>query len=117
LTASACAAAPRRRRRACISWRRSARRWAAWSASCGVEPGSNKITAALALLKTLPLAGSIITGDAIFTQKEVCRVIVDGGGCVFTVKENQPTLRADIALAFGNASPLSTPLGAVVSPA
>ena len=83
-----------------------------------VEPGSNEITAALALLKTLPLAGSIVTGDAIFTQKETCRVIVDGGGSyVFTVKENQPTLRADIALAFGDASPLSISLGAVVSPA
>lgn len=83
-----------------------------------VEPGSNEITAALALLKTLPLAGSIVTGDAIFTQKEICRVIIDGGGgYVFTVKDNQPTLRADIALAFGDASPLSALLGAVVSPA
>ncbi len=83
-----------------------------------VDPGSNEITAALALLKTLPLAGSIVTGDAVFTQKEICRVIVDGGGnYVFTVKENQPTLRADIALAFGDASPLSAPVRALVSPA
>lgn len=83
-----------------------------------VEPGSNEITAALALLKTLPLAGSVVTGDAIFTQKEICRVIVDGGGSyVFTVKDNQPALRADIALAFGDVSPLGSSIRAVVSPA
>ncbi len=72
-----------------------------------LEPGDNEITAALALLKTLPLAGSIVTGDAIFTQKEICRVIIDGGGdYFFTVKDNQPALKADIALAFGGDSPL-----------
>ncbi len=72
-----------------------------------LAPGSNEITAALALLKTLPLAGSVVTGDAMFTQKEICRVIKDGGGDhFFTVKDNQPALKADIALAFGGDSPL-----------
>ena len=72
-----------------------------------VPPDSNEITAALDLLKTLPLKGVIITGDAIFTQKEICRTIIDGGGdYFFTVKDNQPTLKADIALAFGPVSPL-----------
>jgi hypothetical protein len=72
-----------------------------------LAPDSNEITAALSLLKTLPLTGSIVTGDAMFTQKEICRVIKDGGGdYFFTVKDNQPTLRADIALAFGGDSPL-----------
>ena len=72
-----------------------------------LAPDGNEITAALELLKTLPLAGSVVTGDAMFTQKEICRVIKDGGGnYFFTVKDNQPTLRADIALAFGGDSPL-----------
>lgn len=72
-----------------------------------LAPDSNEITAALALLKALPLAGSVITGDAIFTQKEICRVIKDGGGDYFlVVKDNQPALKADIALAFGGDSPL-----------
>ena len=35
-----------------------------------VEPDQNEITAALVLLKGLPLEGRIITGDAIFTQRE-----------------------------------------------
>jgi hypothetical protein len=72
-----------------------------------VAPEANEITAALELLKTLPLAGVIITGDAMFTQREICRTIIDGGGdYFFTVKDNQPTLKADIALAFGPDSPL-----------
>ena len=71
-----------------------------------VAPETNEITAALELLKTLPLKGVIITGDAIFTQREICRVIIEGGGdYFFTVKDNQPALKADIALAFGPDSP------------
>ena len=73
-----------------------------------VAPDANEITAALQLLRTLPLAGVVITGDAMFTQKQICRVITDGGGdYFFTVKDNQPALKADIALAFGPVSPLS----------
>jgi hypothetical protein len=72
-----------------------------------MEPESNEITTALQLLKTLPLKDVVITGDAMFTQREICRVIKDGGGdYFFTVKDNQPALKADIALAFGPASPL-----------
>jgi predicted transposase YbfD/YdcC len=72
-----------------------------------VAPDGHEITAALQLLKTIPLAGVIVTGDAIFTQREICRVITDAGGdCFFTVKDNQPMLKADIALAFGPLSPL-----------
>lgn len=72
-----------------------------------VPPDSNEITAALQLLKTLPLDGVIITGDAMFTQREICRVITDGGGdYFFTVKDNQPALKADVALAFRPDSPL-----------
>jgi hypothetical protein len=63
---------------------------------------------ALQLLKSLPLQDVIITGDAMFTQREICRVIKDvGGDCFFTVKDNQPALKADIALAFRSTSPFS----------
>lgn len=59
------------------------------------------------MLKELPLEGAIVTGDAMFTQREICRVIRDrGGDYLFTVKDNQPRLKADIALAFGPDSPL-----------
>ena len=73
-----------------------------------VAPEANEITAALQLLKTLPLDGVIITGDAMFTQREICRIVIEGGGdYFFTIKDNQPGLKADIALAFGPDSPRS----------
>ena len=72
-----------------------------------MAPDTNEITAALALLKKLPLQGAVITGDAMFAQKEICRTILDGEGhYFFTVKGNQPALRTDIALAFRPDSPL-----------
>lgn len=72
-----------------------------------VPPEANEITAALELLKALPLKGVTITGDAIFTQKAICQAIIDGGGdYFFTVKGNQPALKGDIALAFQGFSPL-----------
>ena len=79
-----------------------------------MEPEANEITTALQLLKTLPLKDVIVTGDAMFTQREICRVIREGGGdYFFTVKDNQPALKADIVMAFGPASPLS---GMVAAP-
>jgi DDE_Tnp_1-associated/Transposase DDE domain len=72
-----------------------------------VAPEANEITAALTLLKGLPLDGAIVTGDAIFAQRELCRHIRGAGGhYLFAVKANQPALRRDIALAFGDTSPL-----------
>jgi hypothetical protein len=71
-----------------------------------VEPDQNEITAAMVLLKGLPLDGAIITGDAIFTQREICRHICDRNGhYIFAVKDNQPELKNDIAEAFGDLSP------------
>ena len=78
-----------------------------------VPPEANEITAALELLKTLPLKGVTITGDAIFTQRAICQVIIDGGGdYFFTVKGNQPALKAEIEQAFRPFSPLGRVVGA-----
>ena len=72
-----------------------------------VAPDENEIVAALALLKELPLEGAVVTGDAIFCQREICRTITDGhGDYLFVVKDNQPELKADIAESFGDLSPL-----------
>lgn len=71
-----------------------------------VEPDGNEITAALALLKALPLQGAVITGDAVFCQRAICQTIRDRQGeYLFAVKANQPALMADIAVAFGDAFP------------
>ena len=54
-----------------------------------------------ALLGALPLAGAIITGDALYCQRVVCQQIVQAGGdYLLTVKGNQPQLLADIAEVF-----------------
>ena len=66
-----------------------------------VPPGGNEITAALTLLKGLALDGLLVTGDAEFAQRALCRTIVQrGGDYFFVVKDNQPRLREDIALVF-----------------
>jgi hypothetical protein len=62
-----------------------------------VDSATNEAKAVLPLLRSLVLEGKVITGDAIFCQREICEEIVDRGGhYVFTVKENQPTLLQDI---------------------
>ncbi len=61
----------------------------------------DEIGAARALLSQLDLAGWIVTGDAKFTQKGLAEQIVAAGGdYVLIVKDNQPTLRADIATLY-----------------
>jgi hypothetical protein len=77
-----------------------------------VEPEQNEITAALALLKSLPLEGAVITGDAIFCQRAICQHVRDKKGrYLFAVKQNQPALHAAIAESFGDLSPLGNPHG------
>ena len=72
-----------------------------------VAPEANEITAALDLLKTLPLQGAVVTGDAIFAQRRICEHIQKAGGdYLFTVKANQPALHRDIQAAMGDDSPL-----------
>lgn len=61
----------------------------------------NEIVAAPRLLKCVDLRGKVVTGDAMFTQKELSRQVVEAGGhYVWSVKENQPGLRADIESLF-----------------
>jgi len=72
-----------------------------------VAPEQNEITAALTLLKGLPLDGTVITGDAIFCQRQICQHIRDSRGhYLFAVKKNQPELHDAIAESFGDLSPL-----------
>ena len=51
------------------------------------------------LLDEIEIAGKVITADALLTQKAIAEYLVDerGADFVFTVKENQPTLKRDIA--------------------
>src|SRR6266581_63420 len=57
-------------------------------------------------LAQVDLQGRVVMGDALQTQREVCTQIVAGGGdYLLPVKENQPTLLADLAAAFSPTGP------------
>ncbi len=61
----------------------------------------NEITAAKAMLKALPVKGAVVTGDAMFCQRELCAAISSkDGDFLFVVKDNQPALVQDIEAAF-----------------
>lgn len=58
------------------------------------------------MLAALPLKGAVITGDALYCQRTLCRQITDGGGhYVVVVKRNQPQLLADVQLLFDTPPP------------
>jgi hypothetical protein len=69
-----------------------------------VDAKTNGHKAALQLLGILPVKGRVITGDAMFCQRDLCAAVIQAGGdYVFTVKDNQPSVVIDIGagLAFG----------------
>ena len=77
-------------------------------AQARVPAETNEHKAALRLLEAMVLRGRVITGDAAFCQRDLCRQVVgDGGHYLIKVDDNQPTLVADIAAAFG--PPFSPP--------
>lgn len=66
-----------------------------------MPPDTNEHKAALALLERTVLKGRVVTGDAMFCQRDVCEQILAGGGdYLFVVKDNQPELKAAIAAEF-----------------
>jgi hypothetical protein len=61
----------------------------------------NEISVAPRLLQELDLRDKVIAGDAMHTQRALSRQIVAAGGdYLWLVKDNQPTLRDDIAQLF-----------------
>jgi hypothetical protein len=67
----------------------------------GAEEKTNEHKAALPLLKGVGLERRVVTGDAMFCQRDLSRQVVDAGGhYLWFVKDNQPTLLRDIEAAF-----------------
>jgi len=67
----------------------------------GVDDKTNEIGAMSAFLTDLVITGRVFTTDALHTQTAMSRAVVDGGGdYVMIVKDNQPTLRADLETLF-----------------
>jgi hypothetical protein len=77
---------------------------------------TNEHKAALRLLGVLPLAGKVVTADAMFTHTDVCDTITDAGGdYLLAVKDNQETLLADIVATFEGDGTAFSPLPAAVA--
>ena len=68
----------------------------------GVGPVQGELTTARQLTaELLPVAGNVITGDALYCQRDYCQQLLDAGGdYLVIVKKNQRELYDAIALAF-----------------
>ena len=67
----------------------------------GEEKSEAELTVAPALVARVTWPGRVLTGDALFCQRNLCaQVLAAGGDYLLLVKENQPTLFADIGLLF-----------------
>jgi hypothetical protein len=83
-----------------------------------VEATTNEHQAALQLLGLLPLAGKVVTADAMFCHRDVAaQIVAAGGDYVLAVKDNQATLHADIAALLDAAASLSPPTAGRSRPA
>ena len=72
-------------------------------AQLGVQDKSHELGHLEALLDALVLDGRVVTADALHTQRAVAQAVISrGGDYLLPVKENQPVLRSDIALAFAH---------------
>lgn len=66
-----------------------------------VDAKTNEYKAALEMLDFIPLKGMIVTADAMFTHRDICRKVKDrGGDYILPVKDNQPNLKHDIQAVF-----------------
>lgn len=67
-------------------------------AQCPVDSKTNEIPALQTLLDPLDIKDHVVTCDALHTQKDTARYIVKekNADYLFTVKDNQPTLKQDI---------------------
>ena len=64
-----------------------------------IDEQRGELSEASELLDMLPLKGRLVSGDALYCQREVCKQIVAADGYyLVTVKSNQPHLYEDIKL-------------------
>lgn len=84
---------------------------AAVPVTSGPDKTEAELTVAPGLLTQLAWTGRVLTGDALYCQRTLCRQIIEAGGdYVLRVKDNQPSLRADLALLFDPPTVLGRPL-------
>jgi len=87
-----------------------------WLGSEAVAQGSNEIPAAQRLLRRVELEGSLVTADALHTQTETARIVVQekGADYLFTVKGNQPGVAANLQQLYRHLEGAFSPSGADV---
>jgi hypothetical protein len=85
-----------------------------WLGSEAVAEGSNEIPAVQRLLRRVDLEGSLVTADALNTQTETARIVVQekGGDYLFTVKGNQPGIAKNAQQLYQNLARAFSPSGA-----
>ena len=70
-------------------------------AQLAVDSKENEIVVVPKLLAHLDLAGVVVVGDALQTQRDLrIQIVESGGDYLWFVKDNQPRLRADVELLF-----------------
>jgi predicted transposase YbfD/YdcC len=75
-------------------------------AQAAVDTKENEIVAAPRVLQQVSIAGKVITGDALHTQRAISAMIVEqGGDYLWPVKTNQPRLYEDIERLFAPDNP------------
>jgi hypothetical protein len=69
-----------------------------WLGSEPIASGSNEIPAAQVLLQRAPIEGMLVSADALHTQTQTARIIVQerGADYLLTVKGNQPALAQSV---------------------
>jgi hypothetical protein len=82
-----------------------------WLGSEAVAEGSNEIPAVQAVLRRVNLDGSLVTADALNTQSETARIVVQdrGGDYLFTVKGNQPGVEKNVQQLYSGLSRAFSP--------
>ncbi|MBI2862631.1 MAG: ISAs1 family transposase [Chloroflexi bacterium] len=66
-----------------------------------IEKAEAELTVAPQLIKRIDWRGRVMTGDALFCQRNLCKEVIDlAGDYLLMVKENQPTLLDDIRMLF-----------------
>lgn len=79
--------------------------------TAGDDKAEAELTVAPELLARLDWTGRVLTGDALFCQRDLCQqVLAAGGDYLLLVKDNQPLLRRDITWLFASPSGTEQPL-------
>jgi predicted transposase YbfD/YdcC len=79
--------------------------------AAAVTKAEAELTVAPALVAQLDWTGRVLTGDALFCQRHLCRQVLDAGGdSLLLVKGNQPLLERDLHWLFDPPAGVDPPL-------